>query len=393
MIVAPQPEAVEAGAAMLAAGGNALDAALACALTQGVVDPMMCGIGGIATLQVLDPRTGTHRVWNGLGTCPAAATPDMWESIFEGECADGFGYRVAAGERAGRAGHHHAGRAAGFRRRACGAMAARPGRRCSRPRSASPRPAGPSARMSTPCSPWTRPPGAGCPTRRSCASPRRARRCTAGPTARRSGWAMRCATRRWRRRSPHRRRRRREFYPGGIARDIAAAVDAAAGCSRPPTSRGSAPRLRAAARALSRLHSRALPPPPAGGIVVGEMLRILERFDLAALGHNSARLHPAGGGGDEVRGLDKEAHVGDPAFRTRRSPSAVRRLCRCLRRPHPRRRAAPAWRGRRATQGHHDLSCVDADGMFVSHHAYAGDAVGRDPAGDRLHAERRDELV
>jgi hypothetical protein len=43
VIVAPQPEAVEAGATILDAGGNALDALIACALTQGVVDPMMCG--------------------------------------------------------------------------------------------------------------------------------------------------------------------------------------------------------------------------------------------------------------------------------------------------------------------------------------------------------------
>src|SRR5690349_12004197 len=94
MIVAPQPEGVEAGAAMLAAGGNALDATLACALTQGVVDPMMCGIGGIGTLQVYDPKTGTHLVLNGLGTCPGAAREDMWADAFKGECSDGFGYRV-----------------------------------------------------------------------------------------------------------------------------------------------------------------------------------------------------------------------------------------------------------------------------------------------------------
>ena len=39
MIVAPQPEAVEAGALALKRGGNAVDAALACAFMQGVVDP------------------------------------------------------------------------------------------------------------------------------------------------------------------------------------------------------------------------------------------------------------------------------------------------------------------------------------------------------------------
>src|SRR5262245_18383763 len=94
MIVAPQPEAVEAGSAVLAAGGNAMDAVLACALTQGVVDPLMCGIGGLGLLQAFDPRRGAHFVLEGLSTCPAACREDMWADAFEGECSDGYGYVV-----------------------------------------------------------------------------------------------------------------------------------------------------------------------------------------------------------------------------------------------------------------------------------------------------------
>ena len=92
MIVAPQPEAVEAGETVLKQGGNALDALLACGLAQGVVDPMMCGIGGLGVLTLYDPRTRETVVIDGLSTCPAACTPEMWQGVFLGECTDGYGY-------------------------------------------------------------------------------------------------------------------------------------------------------------------------------------------------------------------------------------------------------------------------------------------------------------
>ena len=59
MIVTAQPEASEAGARVLMRGGNAVDAAMAAALVQGVVDPQMCGIAGFGSLQIYDPK-GAH---------------------------------------------------------------------------------------------------------------------------------------------------------------------------------------------------------------------------------------------------------------------------------------------------------------------------------------------
>ncbi len=94
MIVAPQPEAANAGTEVLANGGNAMDAALACALVQGVVDPIMCGIGGFGIMHVYDPATKRQTVFTGLGACPLSATPDMWADIYLGETTDGFGFIV-----------------------------------------------------------------------------------------------------------------------------------------------------------------------------------------------------------------------------------------------------------------------------------------------------------
>ncbi|MBT7647315.1 MAG: gamma-glutamyltransferase [Rhodospirillaceae bacterium] len=92
MITSLQPDAVEAGAEVLRAGGNAVDAALACAFVQTVVDPMMCGIAGFGAMQVYMPESGTHEIIDFHGRVPAAATPEMWQDIILGETEDGFGF-------------------------------------------------------------------------------------------------------------------------------------------------------------------------------------------------------------------------------------------------------------------------------------------------------------
>ena len=92
MVVAPQPEAVEAGVLALRSGGNAVDAAITCALVQGVVDPQMTGIAGFGSLQAYLPERGVHTCIDFHGKAPAATRPDMWEHLIEGEARDGFGF-------------------------------------------------------------------------------------------------------------------------------------------------------------------------------------------------------------------------------------------------------------------------------------------------------------
>ncbi|WP_349826696.1 gamma-glutamyltransferase family protein [Brevibacterium litoralis] len=93
MIVTPQPEATDAGAEVLHVGGNAVDAAVAAALVQGVVDPLMCGLGGMAVIQIARPD-GRRHVIDGLGSVPLNSTDDQWESIHLGQSEDGFNHYV-----------------------------------------------------------------------------------------------------------------------------------------------------------------------------------------------------------------------------------------------------------------------------------------------------------
>src|SRR4030095_7287878 len=92
MIGGPQPEWTEAGALVMRAGGNAVDGAIACALTAGVVDPMMTGIAGFGSCQTYMPGRGVHACIDFHGKTRAAARPDMWADLLESETRDGFGF-------------------------------------------------------------------------------------------------------------------------------------------------------------------------------------------------------------------------------------------------------------------------------------------------------------
>ena len=92
MISAPQPEAVEAGLDIFKAGGNVMDAAIAAAFVQTVVDPQMCGIAGFGSMQIFMPEKDIHSFIDFHGKAPKATKPDMWEHLIERECDDGFGF-------------------------------------------------------------------------------------------------------------------------------------------------------------------------------------------------------------------------------------------------------------------------------------------------------------
>ena len=77
MVSAADPRAAEAGAAMLRAGGNATDAALATMFALTVVEPQSSGIGGGGFL-VHGTAAGRVETIDGRESALAAAGPDWW---------------------------------------------------------------------------------------------------------------------------------------------------------------------------------------------------------------------------------------------------------------------------------------------------------------------------
>jgi gamma-glutamyltranspeptidase/glutathione hydrolase len=315
MIAAPQPEAVEAGLAILADGGNALDAVLACALTQGVIDPMMCGIGGLGVLQVLDPATGDHLVLDGLSTCPAACTETMWQAAFWRECPDGYGYVLRA--HVNELGHGavttpgilrvfaEAHRRWGRRPWAslfASAIAAATDGWIVRPHVATMFVLDETAygRLSyrdklafTEDGRRIYLRGDGAPKR-------------LGEVVRNPDLAATLAT--------LARDGAEDFYTGSLARRIVADMERHGGLLSAADLAGFRHQVGPPLTVAYRGRTIAVPPPPAGGIMVAQMLRILERFDLPALGHNSAEYLRVVAEAMKVAGRDKDRHIGDPRF-------------------------------------------------------------------------------
>ncbi len=78
---ANHPLAAQAGLDVLRAGGNAVDATVAIALSLGVVEPMMSGLGGDGFYQVHDAASGETHCWNATGAAPFAATPERFRTL------------------------------------------------------------------------------------------------------------------------------------------------------------------------------------------------------------------------------------------------------------------------------------------------------------------------
>jgi len=79
MVVAANPLAVQSGARVLRAGGTAADAMVAVQSVLGLVEPQSSGLGGGAFLVWYDGKTGDITTLDGRETAPMAATPTLFQ--------------------------------------------------------------------------------------------------------------------------------------------------------------------------------------------------------------------------------------------------------------------------------------------------------------------------
>lgn len=314
MIVAAQPEAAEAGARVLMTGGNAVDAAVAAALVQGVVDPQMCGIAGFGSLQVFDARRGVHECLDFHAKTPLAARPEMWADRLESETRDGFGFVLKG--LVNDLGHQAVATP--------GALlayweAARDWGSWDWPDLCAPAIA--QAARGFAVRPhvhfwWTHGSDFGrAPVERRLAYSKTGRRIY----FREDGGVKKIGERVD---NPDLARTLRliaergadVFYRGEIAERIAADMKAHGGLlSREDLVAYRTTRV-APLRGTYRGREIATNHPPGGGIMLVEMLNILEQFDLAAMGHNSTAYIRTVAEAMKAATADKDAHVGDPAF-------------------------------------------------------------------------------
>jgi gamma-glutamyltranspeptidase/glutathione hydrolase len=81
MITADHPLAAQAGASVLEAGGNAIDAAIAANLVMTAVRPHMCGLGGDLFMLIYMAASGAFEALNASGRSPAAASLDAYRAL------------------------------------------------------------------------------------------------------------------------------------------------------------------------------------------------------------------------------------------------------------------------------------------------------------------------
>jgi len=314
MIVAPQPEAVEAGALALGDGGNCVDAAIACGLVQGVVDPFMAGIAGFGSMHIYLPAKDIHTTIDFHGKVPAAATPGMWADLIEGEARDGFGFilkgrvndigygaiTVPGSLKAYGEAHAEFG-ALPWRRVVAPAIAQAEEGFHVRPHM---------HRFWSDTTDMGRAPN---PKRTRATPAARKLYCDDGGAPLKPGTLIR---------NPDLAeilRRIAEagadvFYTGDIAARIDADMKAHGGLLSTADLAAYETTRSAPLWGEYRGFRVAANQPPGGGVMLVEMLNILENFDLAVIGHNSPEYIRVVCEAMKRATIDKDAHVGDPAF-------------------------------------------------------------------------------
>src|SRR5258706_4141930 len=78
MVASAHPVAAAVGIGVLQRGGNAFDAAIAVAAAEGVLLPMMCGLGADAFVVLHDAKRGELVGFNGSGVAASGASPEYY---------------------------------------------------------------------------------------------------------------------------------------------------------------------------------------------------------------------------------------------------------------------------------------------------------------------------
>ena len=314
MVSAAQPEAAEAAADILRAGGNVVDAAIAGALVQTVVDPQMCGIAGMGCMHFYLPSQGVHTTIDFHGRSPASVRSDMWEDRIVREAEDGWGFILR--NRENELGYQAA--TTPMTLRAFDMVLKQYG---TKSLAELLEPAIAYAENGFQVRPhmvhfWTRPPIAGrdgnlpivthFPATRKIYTRPDGSVLDVGDILRNPDMAN--TLRRIARDGAD------DFYTGEIAHRIANDMAAHGGLLTLQDLAACAPEHATPLWGTYRGHRIATNNPPGGGIQLIEMLNILEYFDLRAIGHNTTDYIRVVSEAMKIATADKDAKVADPRF-------------------------------------------------------------------------------
>lgn len=296
-VAAEHIEASRAGVEVLDAGGNAVDAAVAALLAIGVVNPSSSGLGGGGFMVIFNAEDGSTSTIDFRETAPSAAQRDMFVTA--------TGVDSKASKRGGMA-VGVPGEAAGF------AMALERFGRIDRKIVAAP-----AIRLAE--QGFTVEPHLAAALERHrdalASNPALAKEFLRGDGTPYEAGQKLARPDLARTLEAFAENGAEPFLSGGIGREIAAAVAAAGGSMSAADVAGYRPLQRpAVALRFKRWKVMGMAPPSSGGGVIGEVLGVLEPYDLVALRHNSVTWMHLLAESLKAAFADRATFYGDPGF-------------------------------------------------------------------------------